>query len=164
MYLGTINELPSRAAAVIRLQEQMALQKPKTVITFAELHRRWEIAEVPTMKNTTANYLSEILRTHVLPVFGNREIASIRREDIQVLLAEQAPKYAKNTLRGDISPNAGAISPDGKMLAYSYQDSDANPQQGIAIMSFDGGPPIKYFSTLTILLLLFGAHQTGTPS
>ena len=98
--LGTINELPSRAAAVIRLQEQMALQKPKTVITFAELHRRWEIAEIPTMKKTTANYYQKILHAHVLPVFGNREIASIGREDIQVLLAEQAPKYAKNTLRG----------------------------------------------------------------
>ena len=98
--LGTTNELPTRASAVIRLQKQMALQKPKTVITFTDLHRRWEIAEVPTIKATTANYYQKVLRAHVLPVFGNREIASIRREDIQVFLAEQAPKYTKNTLRG----------------------------------------------------------------
>lgn len=98
--LGTINELPSRASAMIRLQQQIALQKPKTVMTFAELHKRWEVAEVPTMKTTTANYYQKILRAHLLPVFGNREIASIGREDVQVFLAEQAPKYTKNTLRG----------------------------------------------------------------
>lgn len=100
MRLGTTNELPSRASAVIRLQQKMALQKPKTVITLAELHKRWEAAEVPTMKATTANYYQKNLRAHVLPVFGNREISSISREDVQIFLAEQAPKYRRNTLRG----------------------------------------------------------------
>jgi integrase len=98
--LGTINELPSRASAVIRLQEQMTLRKPKTVITFAELHKRWEVAEVPTIKATTASYYQKILRAHVLPVFGKHEINQIKREDVQIFLAEQAPKYTKNTLRG----------------------------------------------------------------
>jgi integrase len=98
--LGTINELPSRTSAERRLKEQMAPQKPKTVITFAELHKRWEVAEVPTIKASTASYYQKILRAHVLPVFGRHEITKITREDLQVLLAEKAPKYTKNTLRG----------------------------------------------------------------
>jgi Tol biopolymer transport system component/predicted Ser/Thr protein kinase len=37
------------------------------------------------------------------------------------------------------------ISPDGKMIAYSYEDPSANPPQGVAIMAFEGGPPTKHF-------------------
>jgi eukaryotic-like serine/threonine-protein kinase len=43
----------------------------------------------------------------------------------------------------DAEAHSPAISPDGKWIAYSYQDSKATPQQGVAIMAFDGGPPMK---------------------
>jgi Tol biopolymer transport system component len=35
------------------------------------------------------------------------------------------------------------ISPDGKTIAYPYEDSSANPSHGVAIMAFEGGPPEK---------------------
>jgi Phage integrase, N-terminal SAM-like domain len=89
-----------RADAVILLQRRMASQKPRTTMTLTELHQRWEAAEVPTIKPTTANYYQKILRAHILPVFGEREVVRIQREDVQLFLAEQAPKYSKNTLRG----------------------------------------------------------------
>lgn len=98
--LGTQAELPTRSSAIICLQKQMALQKPKLAMTFLDLHNRWQVAEVPTIKITTANYYQKILRAHILPVFGSRTITDITRENVQVFLAEQAPKYAKNTLRG----------------------------------------------------------------
>ena len=41
------------------------------------------------------------------------------------------------------------ISPDGKMIAYSYEDPSANPPQGVAIMAFEGGPPTKHFDILS---------------
>lgn len=98
--LGTIAELPSRASAVIRLQENIASHKPKTAMTVSELHRRWENAELPTIKRNTAGYYQKILRCHILPTFGQREIGSITREDVQTFLASQAGKYSRNTLRG----------------------------------------------------------------
>jgi Tol biopolymer transport system component len=36
------------------------------------------------------------------------------------------------------------ISPDGKTIAYHYEDSSANPPHGVAIMAFEGGPPTKH--------------------
>jgi len=42
-----------------------------------------------------------------------------------------------------------AISPDGKLIAYLYDDSDADPPYGIAIMPFEGGKVIKRFSVPT---------------
>ena len=37
------------------------------------------------------------------------------------------------------------ISPDGKTIAYGYEDPSANPPRGVAIMAFEGGPPTKHF-------------------
>jgi eukaryotic-like serine/threonine-protein kinase len=41
------------------------------------------------------------------------------------------------------------ISPDGKTIAYFYEDPSANPPQGVAIMTFEGGPPTKHFDILS---------------
>lgn len=99
--LGTLTELPTRASASVRMQQQIASHKKPTVaMTFSELHDRWQVADVPTIKRTTADYYQKILRSHILPVFGNQQVASITRENVQVFLAEQAPKYTRNTLRG----------------------------------------------------------------
>jgi Tol biopolymer transport system component len=38
-----------------------------------------------------------------------------------------------------------AVSPDGKILAYSYREPGATPVMGVAIASSDGGPPPKRF-------------------
>jgi Tol biopolymer transport system component len=53
------------------------------------------------------------------------------------------------------------ISPDGKMIAYSYEDPSANPPQGVAIMAFEGGPPTKHFDILSSIVTWF---RWGTDS
>jgi hypothetical protein len=45
----------------------------------------------------------------------------------------------------DAEAHDPTISPDGKMIAYSYEDPSANPPHGVAIMAFEGGPPLKRF-------------------
>lgn len=95
MCIGEIEFLDVKAFVIKR-----ELYDPNGLIANTSLSQRWEIAEVPTIKATTANYYQKILRAHVLPVFGRREITSIKREDIQIFLAEQAPKCTRNTLRG----------------------------------------------------------------
>jgi eukaryotic-like serine/threonine-protein kinase len=37
------------------------------------------------------------------------------------------------------------VSPDGKMIAYSYNDPEQKPPHGVAIMAFEGGVPVKRF-------------------
>jgi eukaryotic-like serine/threonine-protein kinase len=41
--------------------------------------------------------------------------------------------------------NSPVVSPDGKMIAYSYYDPQAKPPHGVAIMEFEGGAPLKRF-------------------
>ena len=38
-----------------------------------------------------------------------------------------------------------AVSPDGKMLAYSYRDATVTPMNGVAIMWLDGSTPARRF-------------------
>jgi Tol biopolymer transport system component len=38
-----------------------------------------------------------------------------------------------------------AVSPDGKMLAYSYRDWTLTPMNGVEIMWLDGSTPAKHF-------------------
>jgi integrase len=51
------------------------------------------------MKPTTLRHYRNALGVYVLPTFADRMIANINREDIQALLAQQAKKYSRSTLR-----------------------------------------------------------------
>ena len=42
-----------------------------------------------------------------------------------------------------------AISPDGRLIAYTYEDAQADPPRGIAIIPFEGEKVIKRFPLLT---------------
>lgn len=74
--------------------------KPSVEMTFSELVGRSEQAVVPTLKVTTANYCQKLLRAHITPAFGQQQISAIGRYEVEVFLAEQAKKYARNSLRG----------------------------------------------------------------
>ena len=41
-----------------------------------------------------------------------------------------------------------SFSPDKKLIAYAYIDTQANPPQGTAVAPAEGGPPIKRFRFL----------------
>jgi len=45
----------------------------------------------------------------------------------------------------DTDAHVPTVSPDGKMIAYSYEDGAASPPRGIAIMVLEGGSPTKRF-------------------
>ncbi len=99
--LGTLSELPTRAAALQELTRRMGDDKPRPVdMTFAELYERWKIAVVPTIRNTTAVYYLKMLTAHIVPAFGERNIQLIGRYDVEKFLAERAATYCRNTLRG----------------------------------------------------------------
>ncbi len=53
----------------------------------------------------------------------------------------------------DRSVNSGfTVSPDGKMIAYTYEDSTMSPPRGGVIMTIAGGPPISVFDIPQSLL------------
>jgi len=43
----------------------------------------------------------------------------------------------------DLSSEFPSISPDGKSISYFYADQQANNQPKLAVIAFDGGPPVK---------------------
>ena len=68
----------------------------------------------------------------------------------------KVPMEGGNPVRlSDAEAQYLTISPDGKMIAYSYEDPSANPPQGIAIMAFEGGPPTKHFDILSSIVTWF---------
>jgi Tol biopolymer transport system component len=46
----------------------------------------------------------------------------------------------------DVTANMPAISPDGKHIASFYWDERASPTQGVMVIPFAGGQPIKRFN------------------
>ena len=98
--LGTIAELPTRSAAYEALSRQMGLsRRPSVAMKVSELCQRWQVAVVPTLKNTTAAHYQNALRAYIVPAFGQWEITSLGRYDVETFLGEQAKKYSRNTLR-----------------------------------------------------------------
>lgn len=99
--LGSLAELPTRSAAFERLSKLMgANNTPSVDMKFSELVERWQGAVYPTLKDTTGdNYLYNV-KAYVEPIFGNREISTITRYDVEIVLANQASKYCRNTIRG----------------------------------------------------------------
>jgi eukaryotic-like serine/threonine-protein kinase len=45
----------------------------------------------------------------------------------------------------DAEADGPIVSPDGKTIAYLYEDPSADPPRGVAIMAFEGGRPTKRF-------------------
>jgi len=87
--LGFVSGIPNRSTAYEHLSRLMG-QKPSTHMKFSELVERWKAAVVPTIKDSTATYYQKMLKSHVLPAFGIREVASITREDVELFLANKA--------------------------------------------------------------------------
>jgi integrase len=98
--LGSLTELPTKAAAYEALARHMGEETPSVDMRFSELVEKWNVVALPTIKNTTAAYYKKELNVHIVPAFGQREIATIGRYDIEAFLAEKAQMYCRNTLRG----------------------------------------------------------------
>lgn len=71
----------------------------KADMLFRDLVSRWRAAVVPTLRNTTAAHYEYALTSYVSPAFGEREIKSITRFDVELFLAEKARTFCRSTIR-----------------------------------------------------------------
>ena len=100
--LGTLTELPTTNDARNKLAEIMNDTEKQPLVmdmTFADLAKRWEKAEGPTMKASTRERYVHTLNGYLVPALGKRKIADITREDIQRFLADRAQRYSTSILR-----------------------------------------------------------------
>jgi integrase len=97
--LGSLAELPTKAAARNKLADQLQCTVPSTDMNLCELTERWEAVQATTLKASTADHYRNALRAYVVPSFGKWQVNQIGRYDVERFLAEQAKKYSKNTLR-----------------------------------------------------------------
>lgn len=99
--LGTTHELPTKAAALRKLNEKMNAAAPplKSSVTFGQLAQRWMDSEGTALGTATLGHYTAALRAYVLPKWTDRRIDTINREAIQELLSKQAKKYSRSSLK-----------------------------------------------------------------
>lgn len=99
--LGTLAELPTRASARRKLLETMEAlpAETKSELTFEKLIEKWEAAEGPTKKSSSLTHYQNALRMYIKPTFGDRQIETISRENIQTFLADKSKTYSRSALR-----------------------------------------------------------------
>lgn len=73
--------------------------KPSSVLTFRAFSLdRWEPGILPTLKRSTQRDYRSLLRCHLLPAFGDKQLRDIERADVQLFLVEKGKKLAMKTV------------------------------------------------------------------
>jgi integrase len=150
--LGTISEMPTRAAARDALARRVgASQKPKVEMTVSDLFGRWQkVASLSLKASTYAHYVNA-LKSYVVPVFGDREIADIERYEIESFFATKAAKYSRSTIR------SMRISL-GVLLAYAVRNEwlKEDPSKGVKL------PRAEHCAGRRVQRLVLSPSQTSS--
>jgi integrase len=136
--LGSVSDLPTKHAAKQELQKHMTASKPTTEMTLQKVFERWQAAVVPTLKTSTANVYTHSLNSRILPTLGKTPISKIGRYEIELFLAGQGKKYARNTLRE-------LRSSLSRVLSWAAVNNwiEKNPVQGIKLPKGTGNKRIR---------------------
>jgi hypothetical protein len=104
--LGSVSDLPTRAEAQARLEEQLqpvnqGLIRPEAAMVFGtSADTQWQTLVLPTLKLSTQHGYKNVLRTHVLPYWKNWRLRDIGRADIQRWVADRfRQRQGRQTVR-----------------------------------------------------------------
>ena len=98
--LGPVTQLPTRTAARQALARRIgACQKPRVEMTVSDLLTQWQKVASTSLKKTTYGHYVNALKSYVVPVFGDREVACIERYELESFFSMQAAKYSRSTIR-----------------------------------------------------------------
>ena len=131
--LGSVADLPTRAEAQARLEEQLqpvnqGLTRPEAAMafgTFAET--QWQTLVFPTLKLSTQHGYRNVLRNHVLPYWKNWRLRDIGRADIQRWVADRfRQRQGWQTVRNSWVLLSGILE-----TAVEYGYLTTNPARGV---------------------------------
>jgi integrase len=102
--IGLLADLPTRRMAQ-RLAESrlrainLGVYRPKTTLTFREfVETQWQPNLFPTFKRSTAKGYAHVLRKHLIPYFGEQNLAEINRQMVQGFVAQLGQRLAPKTV------------------------------------------------------------------
>ncbi len=92
--LGTVTDLPTRRDAEIVLSDRLrrvnsAEYHPRSCCSLFSFVQEWGAQAYPTLKYATQEHYKYVVKTHLLPRFGNVQLRLISRESIQMFLADK---------------------------------------------------------------------------
>jgi len=131
--LGSARELSKREAQRL-LSELLAAinqgrHKPEMMISFERfVLERWEPNIYATLRFSTVQNYRQVIRTHLLPYFGNMRLPDITTAEVQAFLAEKSKRLAPRTvlsLRNRLSKIFNVA------VRWGYLES--NPVQGTQV-------------------------------
>ena len=109
--LGPVAELPRRKAQILLSQRLQSVNsetyRPKSQLTFKQfVLEEFEPNMLPAAKYSTQKNYRHLVRRHLFPVFGEKQLCNIRRVEVQRFLIEklragyswQTTTHLKNTL------------------------------------------------------------------
>ena len=131
--LGAVADLPTRAGAQTRLEEQLrplnqGSARPEATMafgTFAET--QWQTLVLPTLKLSTQHGYRNVLRKHVLPCRRDWRLRYIGRQDVQQWVAEKfRQRQGWQTVRNSWVLLSGILE-----TAVEYGYLSVNPARGV---------------------------------
>jgi integrase len=131
--LGTVADLPTRAEAQARLDEQLqpvnqGTTRPEAAMafgTFAET--QWKTLVFPTLKLSTQHGYKNVLRNHLLPYWRDWRLRDIGRVDIQQWVAGKfRQRQGWQTVRNSWVLLSGILE-----TAVEYGYLSTNPARGV---------------------------------
>jgi integrase len=94
--LGTIAEIPTKREAQQLLNDLLrrtnsGVHRPQAVLTFKDFVKdRWKPDVYPTLKFSSKKYYDNMVDTHLIPVFGDKQLRLITKDSVQGFLNAKA--------------------------------------------------------------------------
>ena len=105
-------------------------QRPQSTLLFEVFKReQWVPAVLPTLKPSSAAYYEKLLRIHVLPAFGSRQLREITRVEVQSFLVEKR----RTGLSGSTVHGIRTALSRVLQTAVDWSYLEQNPVRGIVL-------------------------------
>jgi integrase len=103
--LGTLKDYPTKKLSLRALQDKLTAVNstdyhPRPTITFKEFAKKWEEKILPQHKRSSRSAERSVLRTWLVPYFGNLQLKNLNAEMIQTFISQwtKAPKTLQNVI------------------------------------------------------------------
>jgi len=131
--LGSVADLPTRADAQTRLEEQLrplnqGTARPEATMAFGTFtETQWQTLVLPTLKLSTQHGYKNVLRKHVLPYWRDWRVRDIGRQVVQQWVAEKfRQRQGWQTVRNSWVLLSGILE-----TAVEYGYLSVNPARGV---------------------------------